>query len=306
MFVKCSRNGTFLFLRDYMDYHSDRFMNHSLMYYSDKGELLAVMAANETISSDGKKELHSHQGLTYGGLILSEHTKTIQVLEMFDVTIEYLKKLGFSEWHYKQIPTCYHRIPSEEDEYALWRLNAVLESCLISTAIPLNGCTVSLDVERRRKRGQTKALKKGYKIFKTDDMNVFWRIMESNLYTRYSVRPVHTVEEMMKLRQSFPDKIFCFVIKQGDDIEGGCIIYIANDTCVHIQYGHSTPKGRKDGVLDLLYLSLIDLYSQKGYRYLDFGNSNEEEGLYLNKNLIAQKEGFGGRGIVYKQFMIKL
>jgi hypothetical protein len=37
---------------------------------------------------------------------------------------------------------------------------------------------------------------------------------------------------------------------------------------------------------------------------MDFGNSNEQGGKYLNENLIAQKEGFGGRGTTYKQFKI--
>jgi hypothetical protein len=39
---------------------------------------------------------------------------------------------------------------------------------------------------------------------------------------------------------------------------------------------------------------------------MDFGNSNEQNGMYLNENLIAQKEGFGGRGTVYKQWIITI
>ena len=31
-FVATSKNGTFLFMRDYMDYHADRFADHSLMF----------------------------------------------------------------------------------------------------------------------------------------------------------------------------------------------------------------------------------------------------------------------------------
>ena len=39
-FVKVSKNGTFLFLRAYMDYHSDRFQDHSLMFYNEKNRLI--------------------------------------------------------------------------------------------------------------------------------------------------------------------------------------------------------------------------------------------------------------------------
>ena len=44
-FVARSKNGTFLFNRNYMDYHSDRFADYSLMFYR-KGRLYALMPAN--------------------------------------------------------------------------------------------------------------------------------------------------------------------------------------------------------------------------------------------------------------------
>ena len=53
-FVKQSRQGTFLFDRNYMDYHQDRFHDHSLMiYYKDK--LYALLPANEVVSDSGNK-----------------------------------------------------------------------------------------------------------------------------------------------------------------------------------------------------------------------------------------------------------
>ena len=36
-FVAQSKNGTFLFDRGYMDYHSDRFTDHSLMFFERVG-----------------------------------------------------------------------------------------------------------------------------------------------------------------------------------------------------------------------------------------------------------------------------
>ena len=64
-FIANSRNGTFLFFRNYMDYHSDRFIDNSLLFRY-KGKLIAVLPANR----EGDV-LWSHQGLTYGGLVLS-------------------------------------------------------------------------------------------------------------------------------------------------------------------------------------------------------------------------------------------
>lgn len=301
-FVKESKNGTFLFERAYMNYHSDRFADHSLMYFDARNRLLGLLPANER-----EGILYSHQGLTYGGLILSKEVRTAQVLDMMQQTMEYLRQQGFTTWRYKQMPTCYHRVPSEEDSYALWRVGATICASLVSTTIPLYECLCQPEVERRRRRGRHRAEEAGYCIIETDQLTRFWAIMTQNLDERYGVKPVHSQAEMAILMGLFPQQIRLFgVAKDGEEAEAGCVVYEANDHCVHIQYGHATPQGKRDGCLDLLYLSLVERYSQQGVRYLDFGNSNEQGGHYLNENLIAQKEGFGGRAVVYNQYEIKL
>lgn len=304
-FVERSKNGTFLFLRAYMDYHQDRFHDHSLLYYSDKGRLLAVLPANE-VYSDGDAYFISHQGLTYGGMVLSTEARTVDVMAMFESTIAYLRNARFTEWRYKQMPTIYHRCPAEEDEYALWRNNATLLSCLISTTIPLNDCTLYPEMERRRRRGVRKAQQLGYNIKETKAIELFWPIMENNLHDRYGVRPVHTLEEMRLLMDRFPQNIRCYLAECDGMVQAGAIAYLCGKEVVHIQYGHATSQGKADGALDLLYHTLMEQYRSQGIRYFDFGNSNEQGGLYLNENLIAQKEGFGGRGIAYKQYVVKM
>ena len=69
-FVSESSNGTFLFLREYMEYHADRFTDYSLLVY-DGNKLLALLPANR--SGD---VLYSHAGLTYGGLIVTTRNTT--------------------------------------------------------------------------------------------------------------------------------------------------------------------------------------------------------------------------------------
>lgn len=44
--VEQARNATFLLNRSYMDYHSDRFHDHSLMIFRN-GKLYALLPANE-------------------------------------------------------------------------------------------------------------------------------------------------------------------------------------------------------------------------------------------------------------------
>ena len=64
-FIAAGKNATFMFRRDYMDYHADRFEDHSLVLRKD-GQIAALLPAN--LRPDAV--LVSHQGLTYGGFVL--------------------------------------------------------------------------------------------------------------------------------------------------------------------------------------------------------------------------------------------
>ena len=69
-YVEKSRNATFLFYREYMDYHSDRFFDHSLLFYIGN-HLHSVLPAHEVGDI-----FCSHRGLTYGGLLMDEDVTT--------------------------------------------------------------------------------------------------------------------------------------------------------------------------------------------------------------------------------------
>ncbi len=86
-FINTSKNSLFMFNRDYMDYHSDRFMDHSLLFYEDN-ELIALLPMCE----DGKC-LVSHGGLTYGGFLVGSKMRQSLMLECTELLIDYMKKM---------------------------------------------------------------------------------------------------------------------------------------------------------------------------------------------------------------------
>lgn len=296
-FVGRSRNATFMHNRQYMDYHSDRFADHSLVMTDHKGRLAALMPANER---DG--ELFSHGGLTFGGLLMGT-TGAVECMEMMGALTTYMKKKGLGVLHYKQIPTIYHRLPSQDDEYALWRHGATIEVCNMATTIDL---AAPVTTERRRRRGVKSALEEGYTVDFNATIAELWGIIESNLMTRYAARPVHTLSEMELLAGRFPDNIRCAVGRNSrGEVEGGVVMYIGNGV-VHAQYGHASATGYDHHVMDLVYTEVIKRARMDGYRYFDFGTSNEQGGTVLNPSLVSLKEGFGGHGVAYKQWCLSL
>lgn len=317
-FVLHSKNGTFLFERSYMDYHSDRFNDHSLMYYDEKGKLLALLPANEVCVT---KSFYSHQGLTYGGFVLHKRVHAVDILNLFEITIGYLRSVGFVQWFYKPVPTIYHRLPSQEDEYALFRHRATLEVCNLSCTLPLHAdqkVVVTADASRRHRRKEAemmgmKLLRGGNDLSAEEVLRRFWPIMEQNMMERYGATPVHSLDEMLLLQQRFPRQIRCYLVTVKDpdtntEVDVAGEVLFVSQQVAHAQYGHASSRGRELGALDFLYLSLIDYFREEepDIQYFDFGTSNEQAGRILNTSLIAQKEGFGGRGIAYKTYKLTI
>ncbi len=295
-FVSKARNATFLFDRNYMDYHADRFDDNSFMFYH-KGKLKAVLPAN--VAGD---TLYSHQGLTYGGLLLDKKATVEDVLECFDSLNSWLRENGISKVIYKALPWIYQQYPSEEDLYALtWKCKAQLISRDISSSIVIDN---KLKFAESRKSGIRKALSLNIEVGESNDVDGFWHILEDNLGNRYNAKPVHTSSEMKLLMSRFPNNIRLYVAKMNGEIVGGTLIYVTPQV-VHTQYISASVEGKKHGALDLLFDYIINkVYAN--CRYFDFGKSTEQGGAYLNEPLIFQKEGFGGRGVCYDWYQWEL
>ena len=295
-FVTTSKNSTFLIYRDFVEYHKDRFTDFSLLFLR-KNKIIGLLPANKA----SQTTLYSHQGLTYGGIITDVSMTTPLMLELFDITKEFLSEQGFNEFIYKPIPHIYHRIPSEEDLYALFRHKAELIGRSIASCI-YNG--TSVDYAQLRKRGIKKAENRGVSIIESNNFTKFWEVLNANLSEKHGVKPVHTLEEIQYLKSKFQNQIRLFEVQYKDQIVGGCVTF-ETDKVVHIQYISASEDGKQMGALDLLFDYLIRKTQKKG-KHFDFGTSTEQGGEILNEGLISQKEGFGARGIVYDTYKIKL
>lgn len=295
-FVENSKNGTFMLKRDYMDYHSDRFVDFSLMFYEDE-KLIAVMPA-----SLHDNELRSHGGLTYGGIVANKKMTSQKMLDIFDSLKLFLKKYEIKNLIYKCIPSVYHLYPSDEDLYALFRNNATLIRRDISTAIYLSDKIKFSDL---RKRGAKKAIKNGLIVKQSNDFRTYIKLLTKVLEEHHGTKPVHTANELELLAQRFPDVIKLYsAFDNQNTMLAGVVIFDYKQT-VHAQYIANSNEGREVGALDLVFDYLINEYSANK-TYFDFGISTEDNGNYLNNGLISQKEGFGGRGIVYDFYELKV
>lgn len=295
-FVTHSCNATFLLQREYMDYHSERFTDCSLLLYR-KRKLIALLPGNLSGTY-----FHSHQGLTYGGLVTTAQTSLLEVETSLRLAATYLRDFhNVSSIIYRAIPAIYHRYPAEEDLYALFRLGATLCARSVATVVPAE---TRLNFSTLRRRGIRKAQEAGLTVSESYDFAPFWRILEENLQSRHGVAPVHSIDEITLLQRKFPRHIRLFCTYEQNTPVAGCVVY-NTERVAHAQYIAASPRGKECGALDMLFHTLLTRHYAT-QPYFDFGISTENGGKTLNTGLLFQKEGFGGRAVVYDTYEWKL
>ncbi|MBT0742943.1 GNAT family N-acetyltransferase [Campylobacter upsaliensis] len=295
LFNRDSKNGIFMFDRNYMDYHADRFIDHSLMFYEDS-KLIALLPLNIKDCV-----LYSHQGLTFGGFIVDYSMRQQKMLECFCKLQEYMREIKSNRLIYKSIPHIYHKVSAEEDLYALFRSGAKIMRIDCSATIYLQN---PIRFSELRKRGVKKALKNEVQIESSTNFPAFITLLNEVLQTKHNTQAVHSAKELELLHNRFKDNITLYIAKQNNEILAATLLFIYPNL-VHTQYLATSEKGRAIGALDLLIKTLIDKYATTK-QYFDFGISTENNGLFLNEGLIAQKEGFGARTIVHSFYELNI
>jgi hypothetical protein len=287
-FIGSAKNATFLFHRNFMDYHSDRFEDYSLMVW-DEGKLVAVLPAN----IDGDR-VFSHSGLTYGGLIFSEKIKLSMSIDIVYEILSFLQKQGLKKLHIKMIPSIYHLKPAAELDYVLFLVEAKL---MRRDSLSVLDLTKPFRFSKDRRKCAQRGEKNGLVINEEAEFDAFWnKILIPNLQEKHGVKPVHSLEEIKRLHGLFPENIRHFNVYHNGNIVAGTTVFVSENV-VHPQYISGRSDKNELGSLDYLYQHLIvEVFKEK--RFFDFGISNEEMGRKLNSGLVFWKESFGAGTIV--------
>ena len=293
-FVRNSKNATFLLQRNFMDYHADRFSDASLMVFEGE-HLCALLPANR----DGNL-VHSHQGLTYGGLVLAPDVRLLDVLRYVDALLRHLAHDGITHLHYKEIPAFYCQAPCDDTQYALFLCDAQLTRRDTAMVLERFG---RQPVQQRRRRGINKAQRSGVRIEQNQNLQAFWeQLLMPNLQQRHATEPTHTLAEIQHLAAQFPQQILQYDALLDDRLVAGTTLFCDRGVA-HAQYIAANDAGRKSGALDYLFDRLInEVFTD---HIFDFGICNTDQGQSLNTGLADWKEGFGARTCSHNFYRVR-
>jgi len=298
-FCATNTNSTFLHTRRYLSYHQNRYIDHSLLIYAEN-KLIGLFPIGISKSIDSVPM--SHPGISYGGIIHSGKLLGELMTEAFDLSMDYLKNLGYQKFIYRPIPHIYNRFPAQDDIYTLVVRGAQLTRCDLSSTINL-ASRRKIEPKRISMQISTNSeysLQSGF-----DKIDKFWDLLKNNLNEKYKTSPTHSLEEIIHLKELFPENIELITISNNSECIGGLVLYLSEQVC-HIQYMGANSLGREKSAMDVLVEKAISIAIGKGICFLDFGHSNENYGKSINSGLYRFKSKFGGGGVALLEFTINL
>lgn len=295
-FILNCKNSHFMFHRDFMEYHSDRFEDFSLIIMNENKKVITLLPGNIK-----EKVFYSHQGLTFGGFLMDKKIHAADVIEIFDAVKSFLKMNNIEKIIYKPIPVIYHQYPAQEDLYALFHHDAQLSRREISSSIIIEK---GYSYSKSKQRSINKAKREGVSCKLVEQPSLVWGVIRNVLEEYHQTTPVHSEMEIDYLKEKFPDNIKAYAAFYQNEMVSACVTFESINV-VHTQYLACNRLGRERRALDLLIDYVIEASSNHATVF-DFGISNENNGRYLNNGLISQKESFGARAIVYDLYSVDL
>jgi hypothetical protein len=277
-------NGTLLFNRGFMDYHADRFPDHSLVVM-DEGKWLAIIPG----TSAGKHWV-SHSGLSYGGLVYQEQASQRKVCEFLRLAVGYLTDDGICKILIKTVPDIYWKSPHKAQDYALFQAGFELVRRDAATTITLANRG---KISKGRKASIARAKREGVTVEASTNFAEFIDLENANLMEKYGTVAVHSASELELLHSRFPESIRLFVARKDGSMIAGGLVFQSCHVC-HLQYFGTNPIGDEFGGGDLVIETMISDCQVRDIRVFDFGISTEDQGKTINDGLMRYKESFGG------------
>lgn len=296
--VSSSPNGTFMHTRRYLQYHGDRFADRSLVFrrpMSDKAE--AVFAA--AVDPADPERVVSHPGITYGGLVHSSRLKLDEVVAIWSSLRAHYAARGFKVLLCRTVPRFLHRLPSDLDLYCLGREGGSIERSVLWNVLSLSG---PRHLSKGRKWGIRRAKEHGIVVRREDSDAAYGEyhdLLTSCLETRHGTRPVHSVREMVDIRNRFPEQVSLWTAGlSGGGLMAGTWIFHHGAEAWHAQYIASNDEGRSWNAVEMLLEQLVAEASAAGVKFFSLGASMVPGTQEVDRGLFAFKSAFGYGNVV--------
>lgn len=296
-FVVESVNGTLFHTRKFLSYHpAERFQDESLVFWRE-AEMFALLPAVRGIWN-GRDTLWSHRGASYGGFVYREGLGINNAYELVEKLVEHARQQKIQRIVLTLPPIIYNRRLSNYIDFALIKHGFQYLKREVSSIVSLED-NIDLNVAKFKQTNRTafrRAHKLGVVVRESQDYTTFYEILKKNLKIRHGVQPTHTLKELLRLKELFPENIFLFGAFVDEEMVAGVVMFDCNpQVSLAFYISHNEERQEYRGV-NILFYEIIQRCIVKGFKFLDFGIFTVD--MEPNFGLARFKEGFGSSGIL--------
>ncbi len=296
-FVLQSNNGTMFHLQKFFDYHKPGKFIFNHLIFLEKGNIIAVLPGSiikETL-------FESPIGASYGSIVTKD-IKFSQAMDIVQTLIDYGKSKGWKEILLTSAPRVYERYPNENLDFAMLWLGFKYDLHYISSAIKLfPERDIISRFQQTVRRNIRKTLRDSdIRVEINDRYDEFYPILVDNK-ARHGVKPTHSYEDLLKLKELLPDNLKLFMVYYKDKPIAGSSLFICNEIvtlCFYnmllYEYEHLKPIHR------VMY-EVVKWSTDNGYQYVDIGVSQDTKAanpMTPSMSLIDFKEKFDARTVM--------
>ncbi len=304
-FVWSTNNGTIFHTRKFLSYHpKDRFHDQSYVILK-KDQPYALLPAVRVPYND-QVTLFSHRGASYGGFVYPSDLSIRDAYDMVEALLATAADDDIEQIILTHPPAIYNQRVSNYIDFALYKHGFSYLKREVSSMLTLES-SIEENLEKFRsstRRNYRKSVRKGVTIRQSQDYATFYKILKKNLKIRHNVQPTHSLEELEKLAQMFPDKIQLFGAFLENKMIAGVVNFICNQNVVLAFYISHDEAYQEYRAVNLLFYEIIRWSIQRNFKYLDFGifTVNEDPNFGLGRF----KESFGSSGVFRDTFIRSL
>jgi hypothetical protein len=295
-FVLESNNGTIFHMQKFFDYHPEGKFTFNHLIFLDKGNIAAVLPGSRIGSL-----YESPIGSSYGSIVTKD-VKFSYAMEMVSKLLDYGRKEGIKEFLLTSAPRVYERHANENLDFAMLWQGFNYDLHYISSAIELSS---DKDIISRFQSTVRTNIRKALKnpdlrVEVNDSYEEFYPILIENK-ARHDVKPTHSLEDLIKLKELLPENILLFMVYNKDKPIAGSCIFICNDRVALCYYNMLLYEYKNLKPIQRVMYEVIKWATENGYQYVDTGVSQDTKAdnpMTPSMNLIDFKENFDAKTVM--------
>ena len=296
-FISDSNNGTIFQKQAFIQYHINRKFVDSSLIIKNKNAIVAVVPA-----AIKNNILYSHPGSSYGGIVLSNNLDFKMIHEILKAIDEYCIAQRFKALFLINSPSIYEKNLDQSLDYLLQWNGFKQKELYISHAVDMSNTSDILSLLTKRKRRYINNNQKlnSLTFEKEGYLEEFYDILVTSK-KKYNTAPTHSLDELIKLKNTFPEKIKLLVTRNENQIIGGSLIFFTNDNVALVFYNTILEQYRESQIAMLQLYKCMEIAKKYNLHWIDFGVSHtpeEENPLAPKFSLIHFKEQFNAKGVL--------